>query len=528
MKLYIIMILVASDRYCTSSFSHDSRPARHRQLDVQTISSHPLRLSATTQTETKPPSARSTAVFSMMNSLSNKNPFFAIRQLENDPDFLRLESRDRAFARLLLSTAERRQGQIDKVIAAFMNKSNEGQKKKAVSRLCQATLRIGVAQLLFLDVAKHAAVQETVEVLRMHKKIKVSKPQISFVNAVLRNVDRRGRIELETNTSLFDNVEPWLAEKWIRTYGEDTTTKILRASMAQSPIFVSVNHEPASDEESRIANIQRVRDYFSMPNNTATILPHGSIEIPRELHGGAVSKWPGYSEGEWWVQDPSASLPAIALHNSLCKHSTRNKEDMHIVDLCSAPGGKTAQLCSLGFGKVTAVEVSRRRTKALHENMKRLGMSEVCEIVVADGREWIPSTANNEVDGVLADVPCSATGVGSRRPDVLRKSASMLDELSKLQRELAAHAADEILQPGGIMIYATCSLLQEESEAQVEWLLSRTEGAVMETVPIVAGEIPGFDEAIDDNGWLRVIPGVLPGSLAFCDGFFVARLRRTR
>jgi transcription termination factor NusB len=129
--------------------------------------------STATQTKNISSSSRSTAIFALMNSLNKKNPTFAIRQLENDPNFLSLESRDRAFARLLLSTAERRQGQIDKVIAAFM-RSSKGQKQKAVDRLCQAALRIGTVQLLFLDVAKHAALQETVEVLRMHPKIKVS------------------------------------------------------------------------------------------------------------------------------------------------------------------------------------------------------------------------------------------------------------------------------------------------------------------------------------------------------------------
>lgn len=351
------------------------------------------------------------------------------------------------------------------------------------------------------------------------------KPQINFVNALLRNVDRRGLAELETNTTVFDNVVPWLAERWVQTYGEDITKTIIEAAMVQSPVYLSVNYRPKRTDEDSDAALNRVRDNFSTANNTALLLPHGSIEIPKELHGGSVSKWPGFNEGDWWVQDPSASLPAIALHNAFIKDQTQEKKDMHIVDLCSAPGGKTAQLCSFGFGKVTAVELSKRRTKALHDNMSRLGMDDICEVVVSDGRQWVPAL-NEGVKGVLADVPCSATGVGSRRPDVLRKSPAILEELISLQRELAAHACDEILEPGGILVYATCSLLKEESEDQVEWLLSRTEGAKMETLPIALGEIPGFDEAIDKNGWLRVIPGVLSGSLASCDGFFVARLRR--
>ena len=177
---------------------------------------------------------------------------------------------------------------------------------------------------------------------------------------------------------------------------------------------------------------------------------------------------------------------------------------------------------------MTAIEVSEKRTRPLKENIGRLQLGDRCEIVVADGREWVPNDGCKTVYGVLADVPCSATGVGSRRPDVLRKSADVLDELLVTQRELAAHAVDDILAIGGTIVYATCSLLKQESEDQVEWLLSREDGAIMETDPILPGEIPGFDNAIDENGWLRILPGVLPGSLKYCDGFFVARLKRIR
>jgi 16S rRNA C967 or C1407 C5-methylase (RsmB/RsmF family) len=295
--------------------------------------------------------------------------------------------------------------------------------------------------------------------------------------------------------------------------------------MVQSPIFLSVNHETGSTEEERQAKLESIRMEFSGANSSqAELLPHGSIRVPSGLLG-AVSRWPLYDEGEWWVQDPSATLPAIALYNAVCTND-QAAQDLHVVDLCSAPGGKTAQLCSLGFGKVTAVEVSSRRTKPLMDNLKRLKMEGVCEVTVADGREWKPGN-DDQVHGVLVDAPCSATGLGSRRPDVLRKSPDLTD-LTTVQRELAAHTADVLLQPGGIMVYATCSLLKQESEDQMNCLLSRSDGADMETVPFLPGEIPGFDDAIDANGWLRVLPGTLPGSLVSCDGFFVARLRRVR
>lgn len=491
---------------------------------------------------------RASAVFALMESMKKKNAF-AVRILEQDPAYLNLDRRDRAFARLLLSTAERRSGQIETVIQSFKRKDGgkKNSKKPRLSNLlADAALRIGATQILFLDTPVYAAVSETVESLRMHPKIKVSEAQISFVNAVLRNIDREGRPKLEA-TSIIDNVDPWLTKQLLQQYGNDMTHTVVEAAMSQSPIFITVNHsitqrpkegeEPqttASPEDQLIEKLEQIRDVFTTTNDEgdpqpAELLPIGSIRIPQDF-GGAVSKWPLYSEGAWWVQDVSATLPAIALFNTLSSENRENKlKDMYVVDLCSAPGGKTAQLCSMGFGRVDSVEFSARRSRSLDQNLKRLKMEDNCNVVIEDGTEFVPDTTNGPVQGVLVDAPCSATGVASRRPDVLRKSID-LKELSSIQRELCVHAVDNILEVGGVLVYATCSLLKQEGEDQIEWLLSEnqsdTSSTSLETVPFTPGEIPGFEDSITENGWLRVIPGVLPGSLKFCDGFFVARLRK--
>ncbi|VEU42801.1 unnamed protein product [Pseudo-nitzschia multistriata] len=489
---------------------------------------------------------RASAIFALMESMKRKNKF-AIRVLEQDPSFLDLDQKDRAFARLLLSTAERRLGQIDIVIESFQRKEKKKNSKPRLSEiLVEAALRIGAAQLLFMDVPKYAAIYETVESLRLHPKIKVPKSQISFANAVLRNIDREGIPVLKTTSSI-NNLDLWLAKQWVKQYGKDTTETIVEAAMSQSPVFITVNHaiqdDGEYDDDSSMANsaiyqdrvierLEQIRDIFSASDDKgdllpAELLPVGSIRIPDNL-GGVVSKWPLYDEGAWWVQDVSATLPAIALFNSLSsKHEEQHVQDMHVVDLCSAPGGKTAQLCSMGFGSVDAIELSAKRSRSLRQNLKRLGMEEICNVVVEDGREYEPDAMSGPVRGILVDAPCSATGVGSRRPDVLRKSID-ITELSAIQRELLVHAADNILEVGGVLVYATCSLLKQEGEDQINWLLSEVgsnaSNAQLETIPFAPGEIPGFDDCIDENGWLRVIPGVLPGSLKFCDGFFVARL----
>jgi 16S rRNA (cytosine967-C5)-methyltransferase len=331
---------------------------------------------------------------------------------------------------------------------------------------------------------------------------------------------------------------------------------MVEAAMSQSPVFITVNHShqensATKQQDTILDRSENIRDVFTSiageaededededsEQAEAELLPIGSIRIPNNV-GGSVSKWPLYDDGAWWVQDVSATLPAIALFNSLCTNGGKQPKDVHVVDLCSAPGGKTAQLCSMGFGKVDAVEISKRRSRSLHQNLKRLGMEDMCNVCIENGTKFQPShTSENDdgVQGVLVDAPCSATGLGSRRPDVLRKSIN-LEELISIQRELVVHAANNILDVGGVLVYATCSLLKQEGEDQVDWLLSQdvsgkgvnTEllSSTLETIPFELGEMPGFDDCIDENGWLRVIPGVLPGSLEFCDGFFVARMRR--
>lgn len=372
------------------------------------------------------------------------------------------------------------------------------------------------------------------------------KAQISYVNAVLRNIDRTGRERLESETSIVDNVDPWLAKQWMEQYGKDTTTTIVETAMSQSPVFITINHrypqqqqeeQEQNQQEERIEQLEQMKDLFTTIDEEtgeivpAELLPTGSIRV--DNFGGVVSKWPRYEDGLWWVQDVSATLPAIALFNTL-HQQPQPVTKMHVVDLCSAPGGKTAQLCSLGFGRVDAIEISKQRSRSLHQNMQRLQMEDICNIIIADGRDFVPSSSSL-VQGVLVDAPCSATGVCSRRPDVLRKYIN-LDELTAIQNELCVHAVDNILDIDGVLVYATCSLLKQEGEDQIQKLLSSYSASSsssssslsysLETIPFTPGELVGFDECIDEDGWLRVIPGVLQNSLQYCDGFFVARLRK--
>lgn len=344
---------------------------------------------------------------------------------------------------------------------------------------------------------------------------------------MLRRISREGESLLST-TLPTDNIAPWLIQEWKKSWGDEATLAISESFMKQSGIDISVNYDIGTfTAEHRLEQQEKIQTAFG---SGTEVLPQGSIRVGESV-SGAVTEWPLYNEGRWWVQDVSATLPALALYNSLAgngSYALDGADNFHVVDLCAAPGGKTAQLVSLGFGNVTAVELSQRRSRRLSENLERLNMLDRCTVCVADGSEWKPNDEDEPVMGVLVDVPCSATGTGTKRPDVLLRDQD-LGNLLDVQQKLAQHCADSIISPGGIMVYATCSILKQESEDQVEKLLERGRsgnGALLETVPIKRGEIAGFDDAIDENGWLRVLPGMLSGSLSNCDGFFVARLRR--
>jgi 16S rRNA (cytosine967-C5)-methyltransferase len=457
---------------------------------------------------------------------------FALDRLENSLQQEDMSARDRAFARLLVTTAERRLGQVDAVLSHFQrgkyvvtsSAQKRPRKTNQIDQFVESVVRVGAVQLLFLGIPHHAAVKETVDVLRLSKGISVSEAKIKYVNAVLRRLSREGLNVLSNVTDITANASPWLINEFRQTWGDEATHRILSAAMEETPRSLTVNRNRMNfegtnglfDSVSVHEQIQKVAELFEH----AEILPQGSIQV-LDPPSGPLTSWPLYKEGLWWCQDPSATIPALALYQAVSRSGTVPVRNMHVIDMCAAPGGKTAQLSNFGFATVTAVEVSMKRYGRLLENMTRLRME--WNIVIADGRDWKPTQL---VDAVLLDVPCTATGTGSKRPDVLRRDSN-ITELLNIQQELAQHVASSMLKIGGILVYATCSLLKQEGEDQVSKLLRRMDGTVvLQTVPFQKGDIPGFDEAIDAHGWIRVLPGALSGRLSQVDGFFVARLQR--
>ncbi len=391
--------------------------------------------------------------------------------------------RDRAFARAIASTAIRRLGTIDEVISSLLDK--ELPKRAGPT---ENILRAGAAEILFLRVASHAAVAMNVEAAAQDSTARHYK---ALVNAVLRRLTREGDAILATLDGERLDTPDWLWESWCAAYGEEVTRRIIRAHYNDPPLDISVKQA-----EERSAWAERLG---------ATILPTGSLRLEE---AGRVEELPGFAEGAWWVQDAAAALPVKLLGDVAGRD---------VLDLCAAPGGKTAALAAAG-ANVTALDRSKPRLVRLTENLERLGLT--AETVVADAASYAP---DRQWELILLDAPCSATGTARRHPDVLHlKSPADRDKLAALQARLLANAAT-LLAPGGTLIYCTCSLEPEEGERQIESFFATHLG--FRHVPISADEVGGMSDIVTGEGDLRSLPchmGVEGGM----DGFFAARITR--
>src|SRR5471032_625617 len=400
------------------------------------------------------------------------------------PGLKALSDRDRALMRRLVATILRRLGTLGHVLSRLLDRGIPTDAPRA-----QSALLIGAAQILWMDVPDHAAVDLSVRLVQSDRR---AAKYAGLVNAVLRRCAREGQPLIDEVKSQTLDVPPWLLARWIAHYGDARARDIA----------VAIGHEPSLDITVKSDAAQWATRLH------CEVLPTGSV---RTLLQGSVTMLPGFTEGQWWVQDAAAALPARLFGDVAGKS---------IADLCAAPGGKTAQLVHAG-ARVTAVDRSPGRMARLRDNLARLALE--AETVVADAAEW--PGENGGFDGVLVDAPCASTGTIRRHTDVawLRQEAD-IGALMALQKRLL-HKAVALLRPGGTLVYCTCSLEPEEGEQAISALLA-AESAVRRA-PIDAGEVAGLAEIVTAEGDLRTLPCHLPHDdprLGGLDGFYAARL----
>jgi 16S rRNA (cytosine967-C5)-methyltransferase len=402
------------------------------------------------------------------------------------PGLKGLSDRDRALMRRLVATILRRLGTLGHVLSRLLDRGVPTDAPRA-----QSALLIGAAQILWMDVPDHAAVDLSVRLVQSDRR---AAKYAGLVNAVLRRCAREGQPLIDEVKNQPLDVPQWLMARWIANYGDAVA----------HDIAVAIGRDPSLDITVK-----------SDPEHWATRL-HGE-ELPtgsvRTLLQGSVTMLPGFSEGNWWVQDAAAALPARLFGDVAGKT---------IVDLCAAPGGKTAQLAHAG-ARVIAIDRSPGRMARLRDNLGRLALD--AEMAVSEGAEWLDQNHDRGFDHVLVDAPCTSTGTIRRHPDIgwLRQESD-IGPLAAVQKRLLQRAV-AALRPGGMLVYCACSLEPEEGEQAISALLS-SETAIRR-VPIEASEVAGLSEIITAEGDLRTLPCHLPQPdprLGGLDGFYAARL----
>lgn len=407
--------------------------------------------------------------------------------IANSHAYKQLEARDRAFVRHLLASTLRHLGQIDTLIRHCLDRPLP--RRAAVVR---TILRLGITQILVLKTPPHAVVDTAVRLCGQSRQ----PGQKGLVNAVLRRMAREGASLFGAQDGPRLNTPNWLWQSWCGFYGEEICRRIANAHRREPVLDLTVKQD-AAGWAARLAG-------------TALLSNTVRLKTPRDVTG-----LEGFEAGAWWVQDVAASMPARILLSALGDQDERQR----CIDLCAAPGGKTAQLAVAGLS-VTAVDRSSRRLKRLRENLSRLALE--ADVVTADGTVWRPDVP---VQAVLLDAPCSATGTIRRHPDIPgNKSQKDVARLQDVQARLITNAA-AMLAPGGILVYSVCSLQPEEGPAIVDKLLSERDDMARERIAATETGLP--PDAITSAGDIRTFPFHLDDKGGM-DGFYIARLRRYR
>ncbi len=406
-----------------------------------------------------------------------------------------LSGQDKALLFEIVHGVVRWMGRLDWILNGFY----KGQFSKAIPNLKNG-LRVALYQILFLDkVPDHAAVNEAVEFV---KRLQGQKPA-DLTNAILRNIIRTKnsirypdpKEDLVGYLSAFYSHPSWMVKRWLNRFGQEAVEKLLNTNNEKPYLTLKINSLKVSPEE-----------FGRLLNNVNLKYTQGKY-IPEffKLHNLTnITSWEYFTEGYFYIQDESAGIACRLLDP---------RPGMKVLDMCAAPGGKTLYIASLlnDEGEVVAIDRYESRIDIMNRNIERMNFKCI-KPVVADALEF----QDKGFDRVLADVPCSGSGTLSKKPDIKWKRALLdLHNVSRIQYQLLCKAA-ELVKPGGIVVYSTCSIEPEENFVIVKKFIDEHADFIL----INAGET--FPASIVDmNGCTQTLPHV-----HLTDGAFAAKLMR--
>jgi len=393
------------------------------------------------------------------------------------------------FYRSLAGGAIRRLGEINFYIKKYIKKPL----KTELSHV-KANLIIGAAQIIYMRVPAYAAVNDSVEIAK-----KSSPHHVKFINAILRQLSRDFENNKLNETNVLMNIPIEIMNKWKNIFSEEQLIKIVNQHLVIPPAL-DISIAPKEDINKWKINLK------------GKILGSNNIRLINSY--GKINKIHGYDQGKWWIQDIAAQLPVKILLSKI-KHNT------NVIDLCAAPGGKTAQLLTNNL-KVTSLESNNKRTKILKENLNRLNLK--TKLIVKDATQYKPEKL---ADALLLDAPCTSSGTLRKNPDILWRLSykkgnyfSHMRSVIEIQRGLL-DSASKMLKPGGFLIYSVCSMEKEEGENQIVDFIKKNSKFIID--PIKESEIDITKKAITKDGFIKTLP-FFSSEEGGMDGFFIARL----
>ncbi len=406
-----------------------------------------------------------------------------------------LSGQDKALLYEIVHGVVRWMGRLDWILNGFY----KGQFSKAIPNLKNG-LRVALYQILFLDkVPDHAAVNEAVEFV---KKLQGQKPA-DLTNAILRNILRSKTAirypdpaeDLPGYIAAYYSHPSWMVKRYLNRFGREQTEKLFTSNNEKPFLTLKLNALKTNGDEFR-----KLLESVNLKYSPGKYLP----EFFKLQNLTNITAWEYFTEGYFDIQDESAGFSCRLLDP---------KPGMRILDLCAAPGGKTAYIAGLikDEGEIVALDRYESRLKLLERNIKRLDIKSV-KIVEANALEY----NEKDFDAVLADVPCSGTGTLSKKPDIKWKRDLLdIQKITALQIELLNHAA-QLIKKDGVLVYSTCSIEPEENYEIVRKFLSKNSNFVlMSSNNLFSRDI------MDENNCIQTLPHIHQ-----MDGAFAARLVR--
>ena len=413
-----------------------------------------------------------------------------------------LDKKDRAFLTRLCQGTIEYQIQLDYIIDQFSRT-----KAKKCKPVIRAILRMGVYQLKYMDHVPDSAVCN--EAVKLAKK-RGFRNLTGFVNGVLRTIARNMdqiiypdmQKEPVKALSIRYSMPEWIIRYWLNDYDMQTVQTMLESFLTISPLTIRVQFTNGSKEEllQRFAEDQITAEDGSFMSEALKISKFDHLEDVK-----------AFEEGRFQVQDESSMLVG---------RLADPKEGMFVIDVCSAPGGKSLHIADLmhGTGKVIARDLTEYKTDLIEENRERLSCSNV-EVQAADALETDESMIG-KADIVIADLPCSGLGIIGKKHDIkYNMTAEQMKELSKLQRRILEVVVN-YLKDDGILMYSTCTISREENIGNVQWMQEH-----LQLEPIAFDSLMPEKLSVETakDGYIQLLPGIHP-----CDGFFIAKMRKKR